>query len=140
MSYYPCSSVRIRPVNGKSNAASGLGDLEAAVMETLWLHGESSTPAVFELVGKPRGLAYTTILTILQRLHKKGLATRRLSGKVHVYAAALDREKFARQRGETLASTLVQLGSAGVTAFLAEAEKLDPSIVETLRKQLERQR
>ena len=52
------------------------GELEAAVLEALWAGEELSTPAVHERVGVPRGLAYTTILTVLQRLRKKGLVKR----------------------------------------------------------------
>lgn len=124
-------------MNTRNDPASGLGELEGAVMDALWDRGELSTPEVHNLVGASRGLAYTTILTVLQRLHRKGLAARRESGKLHVYAPALSREAFARQRGQDLASTLVQLGEAGVAAFFVEAEKLDPQVVAVLRRQLE---
>lgn len=124
-------------MSGKNNPASGLGELESAVMEILWERGELSTPEVFDLVGKPRNLAYTTILTVLQRLHRKGLAARRGAGKLHVYRSAISRDAFAVQRGHDLAGTLVQLGSAGVAAFFAEAERLDPELVALLRAQIE---
>lgn len=112
------------------------GELEAAVLEALWAGEELSTPAVHERVGVPRGLAYTTILTVLQRLHKKGLVKRTEDGRAHVYAPALSREEFARRRGHTLAAALTGLGEAGLAAFLAEAERLDPAAVESLRARL----
>lgn len=124
-------------MSGKSNPASGLGELESAAMEMLWERGELSTPEVYELVGKPRNLAYTTILTVLQRLHRKGLAERRGAGKLHVYRPALSRDEFAERRGHDLAGTLVQLGSAGVAAFFTEAERLDPELVKLLRARIE---
>jgi predicted transcriptional regulator len=123
----------------RNDPATGLGDLETSVMEALWEHGELGTPEVHNLVGRPRSLAYTTILTILQRLYKKGLVVRREAGRLHVYAAANSREQFAKQRGEVLASSFVELGSAGVMAFLAEAQKLDPAIVDLLRARLDSQ-
>lgn len=112
------------------------GELEAAVLEALWDGGELSTPAVHERVGLPRGLAYTTVLTVLQRLHKKGLVQRREDGRAHVYAPALSRDDFARRRGQDLAAALSGLGEAGLVAFLAEAERLDPAAVEALRARL----
>ena len=112
------------------------GDLEAAVLDTLWEYGELSTPAVYEAVGTPRGLAYTTILTVLQRLTKKGLLVRRGGGRSHLYAAALTREQFAERRGATLAAALVDVGAAGLGAFLAEVGRLDPRVVVHLRRQL----
>ena len=119
-----------------ANGSTQLGDLEGAVLQALWESGELSTPAVHETVGVPRGLAYTTILTVLQRLHKKGLADRREEGCSHVYFAALSREEFARRRGEGLASSLATLGEAGMVAFLAEAERVDPAAFEVLRAKL----
>ena len=50
-----------------------------------------------ELVGKPRGLAYTTVLTILDRLSRKGAVTRVKRCKAYVYAPALSFE-FSRQQ------------------------------------------
>jgi predicted transcriptional regulator len=112
------------------------GDLEAAVLDALWDHGELSTPDVFEAVGIPRRLAYTTILTILQRLTKKGLLVRRAGGRSHIYTPALTRDEFAERRGESLAVALVQVGAAGVSAFLSEMQRLDPQAVAQFRKQL----
>ncbi len=113
-----------------------VGELEGAVLEALWEEGELSTPAVHEKVGSPRTLAYTTILTVLQRLLKKGLVTRREAGRAHLYSAALSREEFERLRGAALAATLTQLGESGMVAFLAEAERLDPGAFEALRAKL----
>jgi predicted transcriptional regulator len=120
--------------------AEALGALEAAVLDALWHEGESTTPEVHERVGRPRGLAYTTILTVLQRLTRKGLVARKRAGRSHVYGPALTREEFAELRGQTLASLFVQLGASGQAAFLAEAERLDPELLERLRKRVRRAR
>lgn len=119
---------------------NSLGDLEAAVLAVLWQHGEMTTPAVHEAVGRPRDLAYTTILTVLQRLTKKGLLIRREGPRSHLYAPALTEAQFAALRGESLASAFVEIGTSGVAAFLAEAERLDPEIVNLLRKRLRARR
>lgn len=118
------------------NDGAPLGELEGAVLDALWEGGALATPAVHEKVGLPRKLAYTTILTVLQRLHKKGLAGRREEGRSHVYFPALSREEFARKRGEGLATSLASLGDAGMAAFLAEAERIDPAAFKSLRAKL----
>lgn len=120
----------------RARQVQALGELESAVVEALWERGELSTPAVYANVGVPRGLAYTTILTVLQRLVKKELAKRRLAGRSHVYTAALSREQFAERRAHSLASTFVEIGAAGVATFLSETERLDPQMVALLRKRL----
>lgn len=113
-----------------------LGELEGPVLEALWSGGELSTPVVYELIGKPRGLAYTTILTVLQRLHKKGLAGRREEGRAHIYFAAVSREEFSHRRGQALAASLAGLGEAGIAGFLAEAERGDHTVVDLLKAKL----
>jgi predicted transcriptional regulator len=117
--------------------STSVGELEASVLSALWDGGELATPDAFNRVGKPRGLAYTTILTVLQRLYRKGLVSRRVEGKAHVYSPALSREQFAERRGEFLAGAMVGLGSAGLSAFLAEASRLDPAFMAKLRSQLQ---
>ena len=115
---------------------SGLGDLEGGILECLWERGPLSTPEMHEVFGQPRGLAYTTILTVLQRLTRKGLLVRSEAARAHVYSAAITREAFAERRAEILASHVIGLGSAGVVAFLAEAERLDPTFVAAVRDRL----
>jgi predicted transcriptional regulator len=117
--------------------SSSVGALEASVLDALWAGSDLSTPEVHQRVGQPRGLAYTTILTVLQRLYRKGLVTRTEHGKAHVYSAAISRDQFAERRGQFLAGALVELGPAGVTAFLSEAGRLDPDIVALIRRQIQ---
>jgi len=114
-----------------------LGELEATVLESLWEHGEPSTRAVYEIAGTRRGLAYTTILTVLQRLTKKGLLSRRATGgRTHLYTPTVTRERLAEWRADTLASALVGLGNVGLAAFLTEVRRLDPEVVARLRRRL----
>lgn len=113
-----------------------LGDLEAIVLRTLWDGGELSTPEVVSRVAASRQLAYTTVLTVLQRLHRKGIVSRRLEGKVHWYTAAVSQQELARQKGESLAEAVVELSSVGLSAFLAQAQRLDPVFVAELRERL----
>ena len=117
--------------------AISVGELESAVLEYLW-HGSPATArTVHEFVGAPRRLAYTTILTVLQRLTRKGLARRSTDARAHLYSAAISREQAASRHGEDLGVALARVGNAGVAAFLAEARRLDPAVVEELRRQLE---
>lgn len=92
---------------------SGLGDLEGAVMAALWANREMTTPMVHEVVGMPRGLAYTTILTTLQRLRKKGLLERVNQGRGHAYSPSVSRDEFIRERATGLASQLFDARGCG---------------------------
>ena len=69
-----------------------LGELERAVMQAVWA---SPTPLSGRQVAATltgRALAYTTVLTVLARLEKKGLLVRNSSSRAHTYSAVASRE------------------------------------------------
>lgn len=85
----------------------GLGNLEAAVMDVLW---QTSKPLKVRDVldglhdGRPR--AYTTVLTVLDNLHRKAWVIRARDGKAYKYEAALSRTEAAvRALREVVASS-----------------------------------
>src|ERR1700733_12054676 len=83
-----------------------LHELEAEVMEELWRSGEAPVRAVMDALNKSarHERAYTTYMTIMARLHKKGLLARRREGKTDFYAPVHDRDQYmglrARAAGE----------------------------------------
>lgn len=71
-----------------------LGELERAVMEVLW---EREAPATARDVARAlaaRDLAYTTVMTVLDRLTKKGFVRRERTGRAWSYTAAASREAY----------------------------------------------
>lgn len=82
----------------------GPGELEAEVLATLWGDGRPMTAAeVQERVD--RKLAYTTIVTILGRLHEKGVLTREKHGRSFSYAPVEDEAGLAARRMRTVLDT-----------------------------------
>src|SRR4030095_1768381 len=78
-------------------AASGdLGPLERQVMETLWAHGVPAT--VRDLTPAFPEAAYTTLMTTLDRLHRKGMLTREKAGRAFIYHPKLNRAAFEAAR------------------------------------------
>jgi predicted transcriptional regulator len=99
-------------------------------MEELWRSGESSVRSVMEVLNerasKPR--AYTTYMTIMARLHKKGLLNRRRDGKTDFYSPRLDREAYMAQRARSEVEDLVaQYGDAALSNFAQQMASLDPA-------------
>jgi predicted transcriptional regulator len=74
----------------------GLGELEAAVMQVLW---DAMEPVkvrdVLEQLDTGKKLAYTTVLTVLDNLHRKQWVERELHGKAYLYEPAFSREEAA---------------------------------------------
>ena len=72
----------------------GLGELEAAVMNVLWAAEEPlKVRDVLERLDTGKQLAYTTVLTVLDNLHRKQWVERVLQGRAYVYEAAFSREE-----------------------------------------------
>jgi predicted transcriptional regulator len=120
-----------------------MGHLEADVMEILWAHGEASVHGVVELLARP--LAYTTVMTTLDRLYKKGLLVRRKADRAFVYAPRLTRVDWERKRademlaefpGELLISCLVDAVGQQDAALLDQLERR----IRLKRKELERRK
>jgi predicted transcriptional regulator len=75
---------------------------------------------------KPR--AYTTYMTIMARLHKKGVLERRREGKTDFYAPRLSREEFMASRaGAEVEGLVAEYGDVALTHFAQQVAKLDPA-------------
>ncbi|HTB16256.1 MAG TPA: BlaI/MecI/CopY family transcriptional regulator [Bryobacteraceae bacterium] len=89
----------------RSLSQSPLGHLESCVMDVVWAHGESNVRDVAEKIDRP--LAYTTVMTTLDRLYKKGMLERRKSERAFLYSPKLSRRDWERQcAGELVAGFL----------------------------------
>jgi predicted transcriptional regulator len=82
-----------------------LGPLELAVMEIVWTRPESNVRDVATRLDRP--LAYTTVMTTLDRLFKKGLLDRQKSDRAFVYSAALSRNDWERKQAGDLVAGLL---------------------------------
>jgi predicted transcriptional regulator len=111
-----------------------LGELETSVLEVLWLAGEpKSVRDVHQALGPKRNLAYTTVLTVLDRLHDKHLVIRRRAGKAFLYEPRLTREEFLGERAaRVLAEGRGTPSRSLVMAFLDSAERASPQLVAEL--------
>src|SRR6476469_6284071 len=99
-------------------------------MEQLWSDGEASVRAVMEALNKraKRDRAYTTYMTIMARLHKKGVLERRREGKTDIYAPTLDRDEFMALRAQAEVDELVaQYGDVALSHFARQVASLDPA-------------
>jgi predicted transcriptional regulator len=139
--------MRIRPkitLRGfKPNARGAghvLGELETAVMELLWRNAGLTVNQVEERLQQRRQIAHTTVLTTLDRMHRKGYLTREKKGKAFVYAARYTREEFERGLAqEVLGALLGGLGEPVLSTFV-ELIGEDESKLERLEELIKRKR
>jgi predicted transcriptional regulator len=81
-------------------APSSLGQLELDVLKIIWNKQECTVQEAAEILSEKRGYAKTTILTVIQRLHKKGFLTRIKRGGIFHY--------LPTQKKETVLENLAQ--------------------------------
>lgn len=104
-------------------AARLLGPLERRVMRRLWTDGPQTVAEVLGALNKGefRPLAYTTVMTILVRLHDKGYLTRQKEGRHYRYAAGFDESALEAQVGRRELSRLIErYGAASVARFAVD--------------------
>ncbi len=75
--------------------ARGFGDLEAVVMDRLWeCDGATTVREVFEDLLRDREIAYTTVMSTMDNLHRKGWLSRERDGKAYRYWPSMTREQY----------------------------------------------
>jgi predicted transcriptional regulator len=112
----------------------GLGELERAIMEVVWAaDGPVTGRAVVDELTRDRPLAYTTVLTVMDRLVRKGMLRRQRHGRAHTYQAASSRAAYT---ADLMASVLgsSQDRSAVLLHFV---EQIPPDQVEALQAALD---
>ena len=74
-------------------ALDDLGELQRAVLETIWELGEANVHQVRERLAQRKQLAYTTVLSAMQKLEKAGWLGHRAEGKSYVYTPTQTRDQ-----------------------------------------------
>ncbi|PIR59409.1 MAG: CopY family transcriptional regulator [Candidatus Pacebacteria bacterium CG10_big_fil_rev_8_21_14_0_10_56_10] len=111
----------------KATAATGPGSLEQLVLNTLWEGRRLSCGQVRQSLGRRhrKRLAYTTVLTVLDRLYKKGAVDRHKEGRKFVYRPAASRRSYVKSLIQGTVRGLVhRYGQEAVVAFIEEADEL----------------
>jgi predicted transcriptional regulator len=126
-------------LGGRWSGAAGdpvetaLGSLEREVMDVLWREGDLAVRDVQARLQRP--IAYTTVMTTLDRLYKKGVLVRRQSGRAFVYSAAVTRAQLqARIASSILAGLLQSRDAAPVLSNLVDSVSAQDGGADLLEK------
>jgi predicted transcriptional regulator len=115
-----------------------LGKLEAEVMEILWGAGESSVHEVILRLERP--LAYTTVMTTLDRLYKKGYLARRKHERAFRYESRFTREQWERKRLSEYFESEPARGEVLVSCLLEAVGQQDAALLEELERKIAEKR
>lgn len=108
-----------------NNKKSNLGPLEHKVMEIVWKQQKATVYSVVEVLEQDKCLAYTTVMTVMSRLAKKGILSRQKKGKTYIYSPKQSKEKFVHQLVRSTMNRIVDsFGTEAVVAFVDESSSL----------------
>jgi predicted transcriptional regulator len=119
--------------DGIARRHPGLGPLEIQVLDVLWAQSQPAT--VRDVLPAFPALAYTTLMTTMDRLHRKGLLEREAQGRAFAYRCCCTREELvARVATDQLVSILPDAGSSRpILSMLVEAVgRKDASLLDEL--------
>jgi predicted transcriptional regulator len=130
------------PRGGGLSQPLALGSLEFELMEILWSNGESSVRDVVLTLRRP--LAYTTVMTTLDRLFKKGLLDRHKSDRAFVYSPSFSRQEWDRKRAGSLVAGFLSGPNPSrellLSCLLDAVGEHDASLLDQLEKKIRSRR
>ncbi|MBF6135421.1 BlaI/MecI/CopY family transcriptional regulator [Nocardia otitidiscaviarum] len=114
-------------------AGRGFGDLEAVVMDRVWARTErTSVREVYDELTAVRDIAYTTVMSTMDNLHRKGWLDRERVGKAYHYWATLSREQYSAR----LMRDALGAGGRSELVLAHFVEQMSPEESEGLRAAL----
>lgn len=96
---------------------------ELNVMNILWSKNEATVNEIIEVMSEPKP-AYTTVLTVMQVLTRKGIVSPERRGKAHVFRPLLSREEYIDTFMEETRNVLFQGSLRSLFSYFVKSEKL----------------
>jgi predicted transcriptional regulator len=103
-------------------------------MRAVWALGPATTATVYERAGRPRGLAYTTVATLLSRLEKRGLVRSRKDGRERAFEAVVTEDRVTRSMVTGLIAKLFRGDPRALVSHLVQETEIDGADLEDLRR------
>ena len=117
---------------------SSLGENELDLLKMLWEHGPGTVREINAWSRRQgRRWAYTTVLTMLQRLEAKGFVSSDKSGMAHVFRPMVTRDKLLRRRLKDLANELCGGIATPLMLALVEQQRFTPAEISQFRQLLD---
>ncbi|MBI5560622.1 MAG: BlaI/MecI/CopY family transcriptional regulator [Deltaproteobacteria bacterium] len=115
-----------------------LGPLEEEVMNVLWKRNDASGKDVLSEIKRHRDIAYTTVLTVLERLTIKGLVEKRREDGNYTFSPVYSREEFSRTVSKEVLKGVIDLSASNTLAsFVDILANKDPLSLEKLSSLIE---
>lgn len=117
-----------------AETAHHLGDLQLAIMRVLWSRGEATVAEVHEALEPERGLALTTIATMLTKMEKKGVVEHRAEGRRFIYQPLVSEDQVRHSMVADLTSQLFRGDVTALVNHLLSEHEIDARELAQLRE------
>ena len=115
-----------------------LGDLQLAIMRVLWGRCEATVSEVHGALMSDRGLAPTTIATMLKKMEIKGVVSHRTEGRTFVYAPTVSEDEVTRSMVSSLTDRLFAGNAKALVSHLIQEHEIDEHELVELRSLIAR--
>ncbi len=112
-------------------------ELQIDLLSVLWERGEASTADVCDALAPSRGLALSTVATLLSRLEKRGAVQHRREGRQYVYRATVSRQDVRRSMVSDLTRALFGGDAVALVRHLVDQHEVDGDEAERIRALLD---
>ena len=115
-----------------------LTELQLAILRVLWDRGEATVQDIWETLHAERGLAQTTVATMLSRLERRGVVTRRAESRQYRYRAAVTEQEVQHSMVGELTERLFDGDVTALVQHLLSGEDISPGDIARIRNMIER--
>ncbi len=122
------------------SGSNRLGDLQLAIMRVLWQRGEATALEVHAELLAERGLAPTTIATMLKKMEQKGVVAHRTEGRKHIFRPCVQERDVHRSMVSDLVQRLFGGDATALVNHLIEESELDEAELEEFKKKIAERR
>ncbi|MCE9600702.1 MAG: BlaI/MecI/CopY family transcriptional regulator [Gemmatimonadetes bacterium] len=114
-----------------------LTELQITILRLLWAHGEASVAEIWEALHAERGLAQTTVATLLTRLERRGVVARRADQRQYLYRALVTEPEVQRSMVGELTERLFEGDVTALVNHLLSSQEIAPGDLARLRSMID---
>ena len=113
-----------------------LGDVQLELMKIIWAQGKATVRQVTDAMARKRRLAYSTVLTMLRDLERKGILVHDVDGRTYVYRPTVSRKWVTTGVIKDIKKRLFGNSAEALVLHLLEIEKLAPDELEHMKQMI----
>ena len=125
---------------GRRKGTSSITPLELQIMQVLWRDGPSNVQHVQKNLPSGTELAYNTVQTMLNILHRKGRGRRTLKGRAYTYRPTVSKEKALGQAVREMVERMFGGSSEELVMSLIKSRQVDPERIADLSRRIAEQK